>query len=166
MPLYIYRAVSKDGDIVKNRVEEMSKFILLRKLKKNDLQPIEVIPIRVGKLSFRKNTKKQKKNVESSNSILKTVRDREIERNINQDTFGAKLKKKLFTNVSSKIVDRDIVIFTENFYLLKKANFNNIHALTTVLETTENVSLRAVIEDILLGVEARRKYVCNNGILL
>ena len=165
MPLYIYRAVTKNGDIVKNRVEEMSKFILLRKLKKNELQPIEVIPIRVGKLSFRKNTKKQKKNVESSNSILKTVRDREIERNIKQDTFGAKLKKKLFTNVSSKIVDRDIVIFTENFYLLKKANFNNIHALTTVLETTENISLRAIIEDILLGVEARRKHVCNNGIL-
>ena len=41
-----------------------------------------------------------------------------------------------------------------NFYLLKKANFNNIHALSTIIETTENDSFKAIIEDILLGVEA------------
>ena len=154
MPLYIYKAVTRNGEIIKNRVEEINKFVLLRKLKKNDLQPISVVPIRVSKFGFG-NSKKQKRNVETSNSALKAVRDKEIERNIKADTMGAKLKKALYSNVSSKITERDIVIFTENFYLLKKSNFNNIHALTTVLETTENPSLRAIIEDILLGVEAR-----------
>ena len=61
-------------------------------------------------------------------------------------------KKALFSNVN--ITSRDIVVFTQNFYLLKKANFNNIHALSTIIETTENDSFRAIIEDILLGVEA------------
>lgn len=164
MPLYIYRAVTRNGEIVKNRVEELNKFILLRKLKKNELQPISVVPIRISKFGFG-SSRKQKRNVESSNSVLKTVRDKEIERNIKADTFGAKLKKKLYSNVGSKISERDIVVFTENFYLLKKANFNNIHALTTIIETTENAALKAIIEDILLGVEARRQYVCNNGIL-
>ena len=47
-----------------------------------------------------------------------------------------------------------MVIFTQNFYLLKKADFNNIHALRTLIEGTENLSLRGIIEDILAGVEA------------
>ena len=38
--------------------------------------------------------------------------------------------------------------------MLKKANFNNIHALSTIIENTENPSFRAILEDILLGVEA------------
>ncbi len=155
MPMYIYRAVTRNGEVIKNRVEELNKYTLLRKLKKNDLQPISVVPIRVSKLGFG-GSKKEKRNVESSNSVLKTVRDKEIENNIKEDDFGTKLKKALYSNVGAKITERDIVIFTENFYLLKKANFNNIHALTTILETTENDSLRAIIEDILLGVEARR----------
>jgi len=37
---------------------------------------------------------------------------------------------------------------------LKKANFNNVHALSTVMESTENPKLKLVIEDILYGVES------------
>ena len=33
-------------------------------------------------------------------------------------------------------------------------NFNNIHALSTVIDTTENPKLRAILEDILAGVES------------
>ena len=46
------------------------------------------------------------------------------------------------------------MIFTQNFYLLKKANFNNIHALDTIIQSTENLSFRGILEDILAGVEA------------
>ena len=46
------------------------------------------------------------------------------------------------------------MIFTQNFYLLKKANFNNIHALDTIIQSTENVSFKGILEDILAGVEA------------
>jgi len=46
------------------------------------------------------------------------------------------------------------MVFTQNFYLLKKANFNNIHALSTIIEGTENPTFRAILEDILTGVEA------------
>ena len=37
--------------------------------------------------------------------------------------------------------------------MLKKADFNNIHALSTIIESTENLSLRGILEDILAGVE-------------
>ena len=47
-----------------------------------------------------------------------------------------------------------MIIFTQNFYLLKKANFNNIHALKTILDSTENLTFKGMLEDILAGVEA------------
>lgn len=153
MPLYIYKAVTEKGQVVRNRVEEMNRFILLKKLKNNKLMPIKVTQIQVNK-KISKGMKKQKKNVESSDSVLKTVREKEIEKNMTSKTkrFTQKAKKVLFSDV--KISNRDVVIFTQNFYLLKKANFNNIHALSTIIESTENPSFRAILEDILLGVES------------
>jgi type II secretory pathway component PulF len=55
---------------------------------------------------------------------------------------------------TERITYRDIRVFSQNFYLLKKANFNNIHALSTVIETTENPKLKAILEEILSGVES------------
>ena len=46
------------------------------------------------------------------------------------------------------------MIFTQNFYLLKKADFNNIHALNTIIQSTDNITFKGIIEDILAGVEA------------
>lgn len=153
MPLYIYKAVTDKGQVVRNRVEEINRFILLKKLKNNGLMPINVTQIRMSKRSG-KVVKKQKKNIETSDSILKTLRERQTNTdNISKvEKFKKDAKRILFTNI--KISNRDIVIFTQDFYLLKKANFNNIHALSTIIETTENPSFRAIIEDILLGVES------------
>lgn len=154
MPLYNYKAANSKGEIVHNRkVEAINKFVLLKKLKENGLLPISVTQIRVSNRAS-KIMKKQKRNIESNDSVLKTVREQEIARNMNSkdNNFIGKAKKALFSNVN--IINRDIIIFTQNFYLLKKANFNNIHALSTIIETTENDSFKAIIEDILLGVEA------------
>lgn len=151
MPLYLYKAADKRGEIFSNRVEEANKFILLRKLKKNGFMPIKITQIQMSKKASRIR-KKQKKNVETNDSILKTVRLREQNTASANETFWQKIKRVLFSNV--KITNRDIVIFTQDFYLLKKANFNNIHALSTIIETTENPSFKAIVEDILLGVEA------------
>lgn len=152
MPLYIYKAVDKNGQVIRNRVEEINRFILLKKLKRNGFMPIKVTQIRMTNKA-KKIGKKQKKNVESSGSVLKTVREREASINANSTMSKAEaFKKVLFRNIN--ITNRDIVIFTQDFYLLKKANFNNIHALSTIIESTENPSFRAILEDILLGVEA------------
>ena len=37
---------------------------------------------------------------------------------------------------------------------MKKANFNNIHALKTIIDSTENLTFKGVLEDILAGVES------------
>lgn len=150
MPIFIYKAATKNGQVVTNRVEEINRFILLRRLKNNDLLPISVTQINAR---GSKTLKKQKRNVESSSSILKNIRSKEIEKSMM--SRKERIKKALFSNVtSSKITNKDLVIFTQDFYLLKKANFNNIHALSTIIESTENPSLKGILEDILLGVEA------------
>lgn len=154
MPLYIYKAVDKKGQLVRNRVEAVNRFILLNKLKKNGYMPIKVTQVQVGRGKVNNLKRKQKKNIETSGSILKELRQRQISENTltKAQAFRKETKRVLFSNI--KITNRDIVIFTQDFYLLKKANFNNIHALSTILESTENPSFKAIIEDILLGVES------------
>lgn len=150
MPLFRYKAVTKAGDIVEYRAEAINQYMLIKKLKMNELLPIEVTQIK----SLRnKNKKKQKKNIESNNSVLKSIRSDEIRKSLNtKPSFITKIKRAL--NKNAKVTKRDIAIFTENFYLLKKANFNNIHALSTIINNTENESFKLILEDILLGVEA------------
>lgn len=150
MPAYKYRAATRTGDIVEYRTDAPNKITLLKKLKNNGLYPISVISINA---KSDKKVKKQKRNIETSNSVLKQVRAEQIEKSMNKkESWYKRLDEKLRKNQAIK--KRDIQVFTQNFYLLKKANFNNIQALSTVIEAIDNPSLKVIIEDILLGVEA------------
>ncbi len=148
MPTYMYKAVTTKGVVVRNRVEAASRLTLIKSLKSNNL-----IPISIEQLAYRSNKQKKKKNVTDIQEIMKNVNTTQIGRERNK-TLTAKEKINLYFAKSEKITTRDLVIFTQNFYLLKKANFNNIHALSTIIESTENLSFRGVLEDILAGVEA------------
>lgn len=151
MPLFKYKAVTKTGEIVENKVDSTNQYVLMKKLKRNDLLPIEVVQI--NSKSNNKTLKKQKRNIESNDSVLKSIRNEEIQKSLtSKPSVLSKIKKVL--NKNEKITKKDIAIFTENFYLLKKANFNNIHALSTIINNTEKESFKAVLEDILLGVES------------
>lgn len=149
MPEYIYKAVTKQGQIVKNRVEDSSRNTLVKRLKNNDLLPIEVVQVSYQS----RRAKVNKKNIIDIDDIMKTANSA----NVFQGRTGSKqtAREKLNLAISSgqKITTRDIIIFTQNFYLLKKANFNNIHALSTIINSTDNLSFRGVLEDILAGLE-------------
>ncbi len=150
MPVFKYKAVTKTGQIVENRVDATNQYTLMKKLKRNDLLPIEVIQISSRST---KKIKKQKRNAESNDSVLKSIRNEEIQKSLSsKPSIASKIKRILYKN--ERITKKDIAIFTENFYLLKKANFNNIHALTTIINTTQNETFKAILEDILLGVES------------
>ena len=148
MPEYVYRAVTDKGLVVKNKVEDSSKQSLIRRLKHNGLMPIQVV--QVGYNS--KKNKRTKRNINNIEDIMKTANSTNLINN-NKKTLSVIEKINLRLAATEKITSRDLVIFTQNFYLLKKANFNNIHALNTIIESTENLSLRGIIEDILAGVE-------------
>ena len=160
MPTYMYKAATKSGLVVRNKVEASSKQSLIKALKGNNLLPIDV-----EQLTYRTNKKKtKKKNITDIQEIMKNVNTTQLGQR-KQKTLSTKERINLYLKKSEKITQRDLVIFTQNFYLLKKADFNNIHALRTIIEGTENISFRGVLEDILAGVEARRNNVHNNGIL-
>ena len=147
MPTFVYRAVNEKGTIVRNKVEDVNKRSLIRKLKNNNLMPINVIQVK--KRVF-KSEKKHKKNINDVSEIIEnaTLFNNKVEGE--RKTFY----QRLGINITSRITTRDIVIFTQDLYLLMKANFNNIHALSTIIETTENDQLKEIIKDILAGVEA------------
>lgn len=150
MPTYIYRAATKNGMVVRNRVESSSKQNLIKALKDNDM-----IPIDIEQFDYRttKKKNKQKRNISNMEEIMKSLNTTQIGQKA-QRQMTTKEKINIYFARNQKITSRDIVVFTQNFYLLKKADFNNIHALRTLIQGTENLSLRGIIEDILAGVEA------------
>lgn len=149
MPTYMYKAVTTKGVIVKNKVESASRLSLIKSLKNNNLIPISIEQLKYS--SSKKN--KKKKNVTDIHDIMKNANTTQLNREKSK-TLTAKEKINLYFAKAEKITTRDLVIFTQDFYLLKKANFNNIHALSTIIESTENMSFRGILEDILAGVEA------------
>ena len=147
MPTYMYKAATSSGLIVRNRVEASSKQNLLRILKENDLMPITIEQVAYSV----KKKKAKKKNIKDIEEIMKNVNTTQI---TTKKTSTTKEKINMYLSKTEKVTSRDLVIFTQNFYLLKKANFNNIHALKTIIDSTENITFKGILEDILAGVEA------------
>mgnify|MGYP004500305255 CR=1 FL=1 len=148
MPIYTYKAMTKDGLIVRNKVEAQTKQSLCKILKSN-----EMLPIAISKMPYAKKKQaiKKKKNVSYMDDFMKTINTTEI---VKDKGPSAKERIKMYFAQNRKITPRDLVVFTQNFYLLKKANFNNIHALKTIIDSTENFIFQQILEDILAGVEA------------
>lgn len=152
MPSFVYRAVTDKGQIVRNKVEEVSRKALIKKLLRNGLTPISIV--QSSKSITSTSSKKQKRNISDISYMMKeTDIYVNLEQQSNKKSKWASLNDKLVAQ-TSKITIRDVVIFTQDFYLLKKANFNNIHALSTIIEKTENLRFREILKDILAGVEA------------
>ena len=150
MPIYKYKALTENGMIVSNTIEESSKYLAITKLKRNGL-----IPINVDKsLQRKKSNRTVRKNTTGLNDVLKNVDTANLL--ASRETSKTSYFDKIYHSItkSERITSRDIIVFTQNFYLLKKANFNNIHALNTIIDSTENFTFRGILEDILAGVEA------------
>lgn len=147
MPTYMYKAVTRSGTAVRNKVEAPNKQSLLRMIKDNNLMPITIEQVAYSA----KKKKTKKKNIKDIEEIMNNVNTTQINTKRKAST---KEKINMYLSKTEKITSRDLVIFTQNFYLLKKANFNNIHALNTIIDSTENLTFRGIIEDILAGVEA------------
>lgn len=153
MPTYQYKAMTRSGQVVKNTISGMTKTELVKKLKKNGLVPIDIQQA----VNFGNTEKRKTKNHKDAESVLKEISPAQIEllynkkskkdRQSKMQSFSANLLR------SQKITKRDVMVFTQSFLLLKRADFNNIHALSTVIQATENPSLKGVLEDILSGVE-------------
>ena len=150
MPEYRYKAMTSKGQVVINKVEDASRNTLIKRLKSNELLPISIQ--QVGYTG--KKTKANRRNMMDIDDIMRQAESSNIMQGRSVSKLSTKERINLALAREEKIKNRDLIIFTQNFYLLKKANFNNIHALNTIIDSTENLSLRGVLQDILAGVEA------------
>lgn len=150
MPEYRYKAMTSKGQVVINKVEDASRNTLIKRLKSNEL-----LPISIQQVGYRgKKTKANRRNMMDIDDIMRQAESANIMQGRSVSKLSTKERINLALAREEKIKNRDLIIFTQNFYLLKKANFNNIHALNTIIDSTENLSLRGVLQDILAGVEA------------
>lgn len=146
MPTYMYKAMTPQGQVVKNKINCTDKITCIKKLKENGLTPLKVSKTILDSQDKNKKPRNFKQLDKRQKTIGAQVKNNEKRKN---------LREMLNIEPSvKKVTYKDIKIFTQDFLLLKKAKFNNIHALTTVLETIENPRFRVIIEDILYGVEA------------
>ena len=148
MPEYRYRAVDSKGTLIRSRITEKSKHNLIKRLKANGLTPIDVTQISTGK--YQRNTKS---GIASIEELMKVANQNEVTKKDTRRKFSTKEKISIALSLQEKVTSRDLVIFTQSFYLLKRAGFNNVHALSTLVQSTENSTLRGVLEDIQAGVE-------------
>lgn len=159
MPKFKYKALTQQGQIVENKVVETSEMACIKKLKRNGLTPISVTKISEVTVSKTKKELDERRNLKSAEQEKqeKQFKSMITKRRTQKDDLSNILGQNVnFGGVigGAKITMRDIRIFTQDFYLLKKASFNNIHALHTVISNTENPQLRSILEDVLAGVEA------------
>ena len=157
MPKFEYKALTQHGQITKNVVVDTSKSACIKKIKRAGMTPISVKQVVEINFSKSKQELDQRRNLKSKEQLRqeKEVVSRLTKRRTQNDDFSKKLNSAInFPTFSNKITQRDVRIFTQDFYLLKKANFNNIHALHTVISNTENPHLKSILEDVLAGVEA------------
>ena len=131
MPVYRYDAVDKYGLNFRGRISRLSK---------NNIMPLKV--------------KKMQNNRRKELQLKKgQVRRQELSNRVSKDRLMVNEKKKISISYAP-IKINDVIQFAQNLYLLKKADFNNIHALETLLKNIKNEKFRVIIDDILNGVES------------
>ena len=150
MPEYVYKAVDENGVVVRNRVQDKSKQNLIKKLKINGLMPINVTQVSFGK--YKKGG--LKRNITNIDEIMQLANCASVAPKKETRKFSTIEKLNMSLSKTQRVTSRDLVIFTQNLYLLKKAGFNNVHALETIIQSTENPTLKGILEDILAGVES------------
>ena len=150
MPEYVYKAVDENGVVVRNRVQDKSKQNLIKKLKINGLMPINVTQVSFGK--YKKGG--LKRNITNIDEIMQLANSASVAPKKETRKFSTIEKLNMSLSKTQRVTSRDLVIFTQNLYLLKKAGFNNVHTLETIIQSTENPTLKGILEDILAGVES------------
>ena len=128
MPSYKYRVLLENGRIGRGKITATNKAKAIELLKGKTLQPIYIKRLYENKKKYRRldykriERENQKQFVES----IRKRRPRKKKIDLNDITWED--IKIALTPIKSK----DIITFVNNFYILKKAKFNNVQALQSL----------------------------------
>jgi len=154
VPDFKYRAVLRNGRIMRGILTAKSKADVINMIKNTKMTPISISAKRIRRPAVNKKKidfKKLSKAVDKD--TRKTRLEETLKSNVNNKSF---LQTLLTTDVSFSVgvKQKDILIFTNALYILKKAKFNNVTALESVYNSTENRKLKDIVEEIIIGVES------------
>lgn len=150
MPKFRYRALSNTGKVISGTMDDETPEKVRDRLTNNGFRPISVT-----KSNFLSSVsrKKSKKYSTAPSAITKYTRDKLIEEQKKRQQKGLSKDVNLDLSFLKRATKRDLFTFTQSLYLLKRASFTNVRALSTLLENTENPAMRDIVQDILVGVE-------------
>ena len=149
MPEYRYRAMLRDGRIIRNVITAKNKREAVHKLKESRILPISVKHRKTAKLP-----KTQKLNEAQIKALHLGYNKRELQRkNVQKQGFKALLT----SDVKLGVTNKDILVFTNSLYILKKAGFNNINALESIYDSTKSAKLQDIIDEMIIGVQSGYK---------
>lgn len=147
MPDYKYRAMLKDGKIIRGKMSAANKHQIIVKLKDARMQPLLVKKMK--SLNLKKNRIFNKKR----SDFLDSIKSKSISK-VEFKPMTLKDLQNIEFHPFKRVKSKDIIAFVNNFYILKKADFNNIQALQSLYEGIDNPVFKDIVEDILIGVEA------------
>lgn len=152
MPSYKYRALLETGKIARGKILALNKSQAIQNLKNENVQPIAI-------KRMKENSKKYKR---PDYSRLKRDLDRNNRAALKKSKVDLKNMtfndlKKIEIHPFSRVTSKDIITFVNNFYILKKAKFNNVQALEALVDAIENPNFKDVVEDILIEVQAGQR---------
>lgn len=154
MPEYKYRGMLRNGKIVRGIMTARNRHEIIKSIKDSRIQPIMVKPVKKKLVSESKKKVEQSK-LQRIQEDVEKQRLNGLRRRTNSSKAANKLELALGIDIDfNRPKPKDILVFTNSFYVLKKAKFNNIVALESLFNSTKNKRLKDTIEDILIGVEA------------
>ena len=107
MAVYRYRALTPNGVVVSNRIEENNRSAVIKKLKRNNLTPINITE-QIG--ISKKPVKTKKKNIKQIEDIMKNANTTNLmaNREKNRQSYIQKINQALAK--TEKITTRDLKI--------------------------------------------------------
>ena len=154
MPDFKYRAVLRNGKIIRGILTAKSKTDVIQMIKDTKMTPISINAKKIKRPAV------QKKKIDFNKLGKVANKNNQKLKKVALNTKGGPKKSKFASLLTSDVSfgggvkPKDVLIFTNALYILKKAKFNNITALESVYNSTENKKLRDIIEEIMIGVES------------
>lgn len=153
MPSYKYRVIFEDGKVGHGKIMALNKSHAMESLKRDKIQPIAIkkLPEKRTKYKRLDYNKLEKQKLNRNVNIAKPKQKIDITKITLEELKQMKL------HPFSRITTKDIIVFVNNLYILKKAKFNNIQALRIIYDQIENPRFKDIVEDIIIGVESGEK---------
>lgn len=164
MPVYEYKAVTKNGKVIADKMNiEGSEQVVKSRLIESGLKPISIkkkafdVQDTINKMKPKQMNKKAAIALDDEEIKGQNLRKEKVKRQ--KKKFDAKSAQEILKmDVNLSFLEPanfdDVIAFTQMFLLLKRANFTNMRAMTTMYNNSDKPAMKRILEDIINGLES------------